>query len=96
MLTDCWSLAVRSRRGSVHGNLAARLAALEARSAARHCGPIVGIEIPETGQIKDDTGRLWPDADAFVAATSHGRKTPLLITLDREPSPHNAPEGGPQ
>ena len=87
---------MRSRRGQTHGNLAARLAALEARSAARHCGPLVGIEIPETGEIKDNTGRLWPDADAFVAATAGGRKMPLLITLDREPSRHNAPEGGPK
>ena len=81
----------RSRRGATHGNALARLHALEVAAAARSSGPFLGIEDAATGEIRADGGRVYATPAEFFAAGRRGDKLPLLISLDREPSPHNRP-----
>lgn len=85
-----------ARRGATHGNLAARLAALEARAATKTGGPMIGIEDRLTGEVRADNGQTFPNFEAFFADGRRGRKLPLLISCDRCDWPRRVPEGGPK
>lgn len=89
-MTRWWGTMLINRRGHVHG-IAGRLSRLENRQA-RAQGPYIGIEDAASGVIRADGGRTYASADEFFAAGRRGDKLPLLIALDREPSPHNRPE----
>lgn len=86
--------SLRTRRGAVHGNAMARIAALEVAAAARHSGPLVGFEDPLSLAVHADGNRMYANAREFYEAGRKAGKLPLLITRDTEQSAHSRPEGG--
>lgn len=83
-------------RRSNRASLDKRLAALEAKAAARHGGPMIGIEDAATGEVRADNGQTFPNFEAFFADGRRGRKLPLLISCDRCDWPRCAPEDAPK
>ena len=75
---------MRSRRGSVHGNALARLAALEAQVDARRAVPIVVNYGP--GRV-EGCGRSWPTEEAMLAELEGKQaRPPLIIRLAVDPA----------
>ena len=77
-----------SRRGSVHG----RLAALEAKAETRVGGPLVGWQDPLSLAVFADGNRMYNSAAEFYEASRRGNKTGVLICRDCEQSPHSRPQ----
>ena len=74
----------RARRGSFHGNLATRLAALEARAEAMNTVAVVVAHVD--GHVDGGGGQRWPSlAEMYDDLAKRQGKPPLVIQLAIDP-----------